>query len=426
MKRLLRIPSRINAGALYFVLFLLFLLTLLLASYILFIHYKNILFHRQVQISQIEQNIESVVELYQIDPSIAAVGSISSFNLFEGEVSPVHVFLKQWGGYKMLFVKAFYKELSREKVAMVGYSYGSVTPTAIYIPDNNRFLSICGNTEIRGSSYVPRLGYKPARIEGTLFSGYFSNDKDLVHYSESELPRPEEELLSSAHDIIEWRSNGIQKQRDFLLKTSDVRNSFHDSLVIVNYQDSLGILSNAKVSGNVLIRSSENLTLSSSCKLENVIVMAPKITVESGFEGSVQLFATDSVIIKPGVKLHFPSVIALLSNSVSQSGVSIRSSSVVNGSVWLYAYRGGVENLSLTIEQGATINGQVYCNGKVEHRGIINGTLMASLLTVKTAYAYYENFLFNAKINAEGIPEYFACLPLVLPYSEMQFIKWVY
>lgn len=423
----IKIPSKLNGGALYYVIFLLFLLTILLTSYILFIHYKNILFTRQVAISQLDQNIESAIELYQINPEIIGEETESTIDIFKDFPSNITISQRLWGVYSLLKFDAKYKELKKSKLALFGNAYGSELPFALYMTDKNRYLSVCGNSVIKGRCYLPKLGFRTSRMEGILFSGIIEKRNDYILESNTTLPPPPKFLLENAKKLIEGDIDGVAKSGDYLIGKNDLFNSFSDSLLVINAIDSIWRISNINISGQIVLHSYSIIELDPSAILQNAIVVARKIIVKNGFKGHLQLFASDSIIVENNVELSYPSNLCVVTSKSQKNLLKIGYNSQVTGAVWQW---NEVSNESyppeMTIEKDAIIRGQVFCPGRLLHKGTVIGSLITNLFTLKTNYAYYENYMFNATIDAEKLPLTFACLPLILEYKEKQFIDWLY
>ncbi|HCT31380.1 MAG TPA: hypothetical protein DIW31_11785 [Bacteroidales bacterium] len=418
----------LKAGALYFVIFLLFLMTILLTTFILFIHYKSQLITRQVGVAQVEQNIESALELYSVKPSIVSQNNLAStFNLFPNITSEVNIKQTPWGVYNIVKVSAKYKEFEREKLALFGYRYGSIKPTALYITDRERYLSICGNSEVRGHCYLPKLGMRTARIEGRLFNGYLEKRDDFIHQSNKTLPQPPESLLEACQVFFSANSRGKQKRSESLVGTKKVFNSFNDSLTIYTSSNNYWVLENVDITGHVELYSSNEIFITPTAKLQNIIVVGRKVVVRSGFEGQIQIFASDTVILEDNVRLLYPSNIAIVDGKPNQKYIHINRNCEVQGAVWIWNSTKD-NNLSPTIiiETGTVIKGQLFSPGKTQLKGNIWGTLYAELFFLNTPNAYYENYIYNSTIDGEKLPSDFACLPFAFDYNEMQFIDWLY
>ena len=57
--------------------------------------------------------------------------------------------------------------------------------------------------------------------------------------------------------------------------------------------------------------SSDSITIQSENLFKDVLIVAPKVRIKSAFRGSVQILATDTVIIEEGCKLEYPSSVIM-------------------------------------------------------------------------------------------------------------------
>ena len=322
---------KVKAGALYFVIFLLFLMTILLTTFILFIHYKNQLLIRQIGTSQIEQNIESAIELYSVKPEIVDKSNTATVSLFQDTPSKVVIKRDSWGVYQIISFSAAYKQIKRCKQSLFGYRYGSIPPTALYMTDKDRYLSICGNSRVVGNCYLPILGMRTARIEGKLFDGIVENREGYIHQSRKEMPAPPEAFLADCKAILMGEVKGIVKSYESILGKKSVFNSFADSLMIFTSPEKYWWVENVIITGKVHLYSNNVIYITPSTKLQNVIVAGRKIVVKKGFEGTVQLFATDTIILEENVRLLYPSSISVIDSKPNQKLVIINKNCEVQG-----------------------------------------------------------------------------------------------
>ncbi|MHC1705775.1 MAG: hypothetical protein AB9846_17875 [Tenuifilaceae bacterium] len=421
-------PSfKVKAGALYFVIFLLFLMTILLTTFILFIHYKNQLLIRQIGISQVEQNIESAIELFSTKPELLDKTSSATINLFPDVQSEVVVNQNSWGVYQIISFSATYKQIKRSKLTLFGYRYGSISPTALYMTDKDRYLSICGNSNLIGNCYLPKLGMRSARIEGRIFNGIMENRDGYIHQSKKEIPSPPESFLAKCKSILKGEEKGIVKRIEMLTGAKSIFNSFSDSLLILTSTNNFWRVENISITGKVQIYASNEIYIAQSAKLQNVIVTGRKVIVKSGFEGCIQIFAADTIILEENVRLLYPSSISVIDSKSNQKLLVLSKNSEVQGAVWVW--NPSSDNKFPPIiktEHGSIVKGQVYSSGKIQLKGNIWGTLFVDQFFLNTPNAYYENYVFNSVIDGEKLPNSFACLPFVFDYNEMQFIDWLY
>ena len=63
-------------------------------------------------------------------------------------------------------------------------------------------------------------------------------------------------------------------------------------------------ISDKIIRGNIKIISSKGITVNARSDIQDVILYAPRIEIESNFTGTLQLFAKDTIMIGEGVSLE--------------------------------------------------------------------------------------------------------------------------
>lgn len=152
--------------------------------------------------------------------------------------------------------------------------------------------------------------------------------------------------------------------------------------------------------GHIVLHADETV-ISPSATLQDVILLARKVTIKSGFKGSLQILATDSVIIEDHVRLEYPSGICLKGDS-TKTYLSIGEASVLKGYAIVF---GRVDtNFSFTIKENyhqnptATLFGLLYIDGV----SILNGNVSGAVYLKRCYYipenGLYSNTLYNTQI----------------------------
>src|SRR5690606_11031361 len=103
--------------------------------------------------------------------------------------------------------------------------------------------------------------------------------------------------------------------------------------------------------GRVIVASGDKISIKASSKLEDVIIEAPKVVIEKGFEGSIQAIASDSLDVEAGVKLMYPSAVALVPTSEKKSMLIEKGAHIE--AVVLLCGPENISNSSISIQPGA-------------------------------------------------------------------------
>jgi len=316
-------------------------------------------------------------------------------DLFAKGKDSVRIKRDYWGVYELISVTAFQNNQSRTQTILSGYPPKGDYASALYLSDHRRPLSLTGNTLIKGKAFLPEAGVKRAYIQGQGFTGV-QLVQGSIQQSKEQLPTlntAQQDYLTQLVSIASNQENEIE----------DTIHSFH--LPTIAWQVQSKALAGVVLKGNIILRSEQALSIPSSCTLEQVIVIAPKITIQSGFKGQLQCFAKDTLIVEPNVTLSYPS-------SLLVSSTALRSYIVLSSNSTLYGHIGMIHTTQekeakafLHIEQGATVYGAVYADAFVTLQGKIYGHASVNKFFLKTRTSIYENYLLNGIIDYSKLPK---------------------
>jgi hypothetical protein len=193
-------------------------------------------------------------------------------------------------------------------------------------------------------------------------------------------------------------------------KDSLYYNSFFNETKEINVNPILG---NVIFKGNIILRSKDSIRVRKSTVLEDIILIAPKITFEEGFKGTVQAFATKGIELEQKVTLNYPSVICVYNESTKASNIKIKKESKITGAIVLFG--NPLEMLdknTIDIEEEGLIYGDIYCSGKLLLKSNVYGSVYTNRFFYKTESSSYDNTIADIEINATKRPIYFIAIPL--------------
>ena len=381
---------KLNAHALFFSLVVALLTAIICSSFILYAYYNRVVLHRHQQHSRLSENAISGINYLSALPEEFD----QTIDLFGDGKDSVHLVKKRWGFFDVLFAKAFSNEKSKERVVMSGVSNND--QTALYLLDQNKKLSLTGRTKIVGDAYLPKTGVTRGYIGGNSYLG-----NQLIYgstfTSTSTLPALNEEVVN--HIIQLWNEQGEELQ-------DSINHPFSQDTKYVNVD---GVLSGFH-KGNVVYTSSYPVLVSSICELNDVIVIAPSITIQRGFKGSAQFFAMDSLLVEENVLLNYPSVLGLIKKKTDHSVrpfIQIAKGSTVRGGLVAYQLDYDRSKTLIKVEKDVKIDGFIYTNGFLQHEGELNGKVNCASFYLSTKSSVYENYLKDAIIDRKALSEEF-------------------
>ncbi len=318
---------------------------------------------------------------------------------------PVAIARQRWGAFEVQKLYGQTRRYHRKEAYLLGQDFFfQADGEALYLADMDKPLILVGAAMVDGKVTVPNDGIFPGNIDGQYYRFKQLVDGN-ISANASGLP-PIDAGLSSF-----WQCcfDGSIKNRDSLqvldaslLLRSSTPFSFFSPTAFFFFQGSAS-LNNVSIAGNAIVGASDRVVIPSSCKLDNVIVFARKIIVESGFRGRAQLFARDTIAIAAGATLTYPSVAMVMVDSKSnhKGTILLDKGAMLSGAlVFSDERKADIFSLSgVEMEEGSTVNGIVYCNGMLSLAGEVNGSVYTRYFFVKRYSGFYVNYLLNGIIS---------------------------
>jgi hypothetical protein len=225
---------------------------------------------------------------------------------------------------------------------------------------SNADISICNKSEFSGQCYFNGK-IIPGRLEGgPEFSGkieiaYQSDYSQNADHQRSAKPLEDFELVSLPAPLPDKLTNSFLSRTKYFITQNDL-----DLRRIV-------------LKGNIIIESEKTLTIDSTCKAQDIILRGKDIIIRHGFKGRLQCFASRSVKVESTVKLEFPS--ALIADGNKGTIVSLGKHSTLDGMIRAGNGRSNKYENNVILEESATINGSIECDGSVINMEEINGSV---------------------------------------------------
>ncbi|MCH2046912.1 MAG: hypothetical protein MK212_22550, partial [Saprospiraceae bacterium] len=396
-------------------------IALLLFSFVLLVHSHQLF---KVQSHTLIQTIHESHEGLQMTLTTSSNPTTSFQDVAENERS-------YWGMFQILKSLAQNKTYTSETIALVGAKQPE-NRTALYLEDNGNPLVMVGNSQITGRSYLPERGIKPGTISGNSFTGtrliYGAQQQaydlpeihqelqDLLEHFRTQTINPLLEGGAQIKDLAPKHSNSFMEQTQLLYST----NAIH----LIEHQ----------LTGNIIVFSETKITVNHLSKLEDVILVAPKIMITDGVEGNFQAIASEHIYVGKNVELAYPSTLVVIekqppglqatTQDVSHfirmdTKSSISGQVVFIGKETSYHYKP-----QLYIAPNATVIGEVYCNQNTELNGSVLGSVFTANFVVDQFGSIYQNHIFNGTISIEDLPKDY--VGLLFNNSKKGVAKWLY
>lgn len=280
----------------------------------------------------------------------------------------------------------------------------NIDKTAIYLTNISKPLSYSGAVKLIGDTRLPSTFIETAYINNST-NKLTNTGKTTV----SEISLPElNENFKQVFENAEGRNltfRDIEKQKDSLYF-----NSFFNATKEIQVGTSL---SNMIIKGNFILRSKDSIRVQKNMVLEDVILIAPKITFESGFTGTLQAFATKGIELGEKVILNYPSVVCVYNKTADETNIKIKKESIISGAIVLFGTtEETLDQNSIEIAEDGLIRGDIYCTGRLFLRSNVYGSVYTNRFFIKTPGSVHDNTISNVEINTEKRPDYFISIPL--------------
>ncbi|MCU0431795.1 MAG: hypothetical protein MUF42_17690 [Cytophagaceae bacterium] len=331
--------------------------------------------------------------------STSAEASSQYVDLFGQGSDSVLLQQRYWGAYSLLSSTAMSAGAQVHQMALCGAALSADESTALYLADLGRPLHVCGNTRLQGTSYLPEAGIRHGYIQGRGYTGS-SLLYGTSRRSQASLPPLQGKALEALH---QYRYAAATMSAADLPDT--LHHSFSDSTLVIDGGKNLR-LGNVHWTGNLVIRADSLLVVGAGATLNQVLLIAGSIVLEPQVRGAFQAFASDSLVVKKGVALSYPSVLGLCRQRsyTFQPFVRVEEGASVKGFVFSWVAPAVVADLKTWIDlrPNSLVEGEVYAEGNAQLAGEVRGSVYCFRIVLRSPSASYENHLLDAVVDAKA------------------------
>lgn len=372
----LKKKQKIKASSLSYALLIITLLGVFLSSLILLVSLYNRTYIKLEKENDLIDDAHSVVN-YSLVKHSQLSNEFQELDL--GLTSKVLLRKKKWGALTQIQYKVFRDTDTLKETLFVNTK--KADEFSIFLANSNDHLSIGGETELEGDIKIPFGELKKLNLS---YQKNILSHTGKILKSEGNLTKIE--CFTEPNDFIEVSELDLYEEH---------RNSFFNKTkrIEVNSEE----LENVRLSGNYIIESKRALKIKSNNYLEDVIIKAPKIIVEKGFKGVLQIIADEKMVIEESVKLGYPSVIQV-ANKNKTIDLEIKKNSTVLGALIGVSDKDSDKNNGV-ISENTLIMGDLYFEGMLDFKGEMYGTIYTNGFYVKTLEAEYKNAVIGLKVK---------------------------
>lgn len=263
----------------------------------------------------------------------------------------------------------------------------------LYLRDNDQALKIAENTTLIGTVACSGAALQKVHINKSS-SRHINHSGDLIT-SKKIIP---DFMLPD----LSWVNRQIPEK---IITTGDsIYAEFSNKTKVLQAS---GLVDKVNISGRVILQSQDSIIIGSNAQLNDVIITAPKVIINSGFRGSIQVIAQSGIEVQPDVQLEYPSVL-LIDPSSMESKIRIGEKTRVRGAIIIPKTKAALEaNHQLIVQPLSKIDGLIYCGGILELYADIQGHITTAQLRYSTNDAQYTNLLKDVSIAPLQNPQWY-------------------
>lgn len=413
----------LKASALFYAIVISALVAMASGSLILSAYFTRLETITYLKEEQLQLNVISGITYLLSSQQEVQPGQPYAVDLYGTGQDSVLLEKKAWGVYEIALCRAIWDHREVKAAALTGSLLKGKERFALWLADQDKPLSLAGSTKIKGDAWLPKAGVQRAYIEGQSYSGeqmIYGNIKT----SERIIPLFDKNLANRMKEILLGQVTSNDSV-GVLTESDSITHSFFNPPLIIRSAGRI-VLSGKSYSGHVVIVSASEIVVRKDAWLEEVLIAAPIVRIEDDFKGTLQAFASDSLIVGEKCELRYPSALGILRTSRSANNMllSIGEGAKVRGAVLSWQDKYDVhQSMLISMAQRSEVKGQVYSAGLTDLKGTVTGSVVTGKFFLKTPSSVYENHLLNATIDITELPARYG--GLVTEKSTKAVIKWL-
>jgi hypothetical protein len=390
--------QKLPASSLLSTLFLSLILMITCSLLLLGVYYLKYFQVKDEINDRLENDIQSVKAILLSQNQISSKAVADSFLLFNQQPDSGFYTREIWGAYPLAHLKAAYKGRHKELCFLYGASTYPFADATLYLSDQNRPLSLVGDTYIEGKAYLPKSGIRSGFFQQKGFSR-----KRLIEGATDSSKKDLPPVISAYKDHFKQYARLINAAPNSVALTENVQQSFTKGVQLYK-TSSWGILNNRVLSGKIIIISDSVIEVDKTSRLKDIILIAPFIHFKEGFEGTVQALALDSITVEAGCRLNYPSALIGLGRQGEMgntgSTITLHNNTIAEGIVASFrSEKKSNINPVIKLKQGATVKGLVYCAGYAYLNGKVEGSVYTDFFFEQRGPLSMENILIDVSIT---------------------------
>jgi hypothetical protein len=397
----------LKASSLYIVIIISFVIAVICSSLIAAAYFYRLNYQKKFRYDRLQNNLQSGINLMLSEREIA-YREIEKISLFDNDADSVITGKLPWGVFDIGIVRAFIQQDTLQKSFMIAKNIDSAKWVALYLIDEDRPLSVSGQTLIRGNVCIPKAGIRAAYVDGKAYKGDAKFVDGHIYNSERAIPAFGKQRLEQLNVAF----SDTSRSSSFPVGDTLVENSFFKPTRFMKADD-ISVIKNTGIKNNIVLYADTTLYIDSTNHLDHIVIFAKSVVFGQGFKGNCQVFARDSIIVGKGSVFTYPSCIGLLPESNQKTGmppkINIGEATRFEGIIFCYEKEKPAIPTIVSLGKKNKITGQVYVQGTVSLKDSveINGSITCQKFLYQSNTSSYENFLINTRLNTKALSLYY-------------------
>lgn len=384
---------KLHGGTLFLVLIIAMVIAVISSSMIMLSYLNRVeVFNNQLYV-RLKNNAESGIAILLASKDSTFASDGLHLDLYASGGDSVYLKKQSWGLFGYVLAKASARGFEVKQHYLIGQKLSDEVDCALYLCDQGRPLSVCGDTKITGQLYLPQMGIRRE------YSPEPYTHRDLYtgkeHKSNSILPKIDRSIVNTVERYAQQRSENLPEQ-----KTDSLINSFENPTIVL-HMGTASRLGYKVLKGNILIVCDSVLNIHRDLQLEDVVCVARGINIEEDFDGLGQFYAFDSIIVHERATLRYPSVLGLIKKDFryQKPFIIVKADAKIKGLVFALHEVQDLAGTLLQFKKGSFLEGMSYGEGYTEVNGKVHGSVFTYKFLLNTNSSIYENYLMNATID---------------------------
>ncbi len=319
------------------------------------------------------------------------------------------VYKTLWGGYALYVATVLNNkgDTLYSKIALAGQAPAN-EKIALIIHNSATQPYIGANAIVNGHCYIPG-GYLKN------YPGYKSAPSIAMLHPAPDTPvyLKQQKLLFAFLKKVQSPSTGR-----YMMFSDSVNNSFYNPVYTISADT---VFLKGSLQGNIVV-CARYIYVSKLADVQNIILTAGTIRFEEGFTGSLQAFASDSILSEKHCRFIYPSTMALMPDvfgSKKQGGIWLGDSCTLLGV--LYA-NSSQNNIVMKTGRGIKILGGIYSSSSIQANGQCYGSIVCT--GIKDIASLQDNLIANIHIDVDSLPTYYGYDMLYPVAAKTTIVKW--